>query len=85
MPLMADQPLVPFHPPQGLGINFNISPAALAGWLLAGALLFWAIYTLVAIYHWVKFSHAATVAYPAILVHLGVSAVIILYALSGLV
>jgi hypothetical protein len=82
---MSDQPLVPFHPPEGLGVSFAVSPAALTGWLFVAALLFWAIYTLVAIYHWIKFSHAASVAYPAIMLHLAVSGGIILYALSGFV
>lgn len=79
---MTDQPLVAFHPPAGLA--FTAAPGALAEWFFAGALAIWALYTAVAIYHWLKYSHAASVAYPAITAHLIISATLVLYALSGL-
>ena len=82
---MPSQPLQPFHPPTGFPMHLTISTGAIISWLLAAALLFWAVYTLVAIYHWVKFSHAAMVAYPAIATHVAVSAVILLFALSTLI
>src|SRR5438045_1259059 len=73
---MADQPLQPFAPPVGLSIH--ISAGAVGGWLFFIAFTFWSLYTLIACYHWVKYSHAAAVAYPAITLHLIVSAAIIL-------
>jgi len=80
---MPTEPLQPFAPPSGFPLHLAISTGALVGWILAAVFLFWALYTLVAIYHWIRYSHAARVAYPAIAVHLGVSFGIALYALSG--
>jgi hypothetical protein len=82
---MLGQPLQPFHPPASL-LSFlpsNISLGSIALWVLGLIFVFWAIYTLVAIYHWVKYSHASLIATPAIAVHLGVSFILIMYALSG--
>ena len=79
---MAEEPLTPFHAP--VGLNIDISAGAVGGWLFFFAFILWSLYTLVACYHWVKYSHAAAVAYPAITLHLIVSAAIVLYALSGL-
>jgi len=79
---MPTEPLSPFT---GLPFHIAISAGAVMGWALLFTLLFWAIYTLVAVYHWIKFSHAASVAYPAIVIHLMVSGSIMLFALSSLV
>lgn len=79
---MSVEPLIPFT---GLPVSISISTGALVGWILVTAFAFWALYTIIGIYHWVKFSHAAAVAYPAIIIHLAVSGVIILVALSALV
>ncbi len=46
--------------------------------------LFWLIYTLVASYHWLKYSHKSSVAIPAIITHILVSGFLALYAVSGL-
>ena len=82
---MHDQTLQAFAPPSALlsYLPTSISQGTVAGWFLLFVLVFWAIYTLVAIYHWLKYSHASLVAIPAIAVHLGVSFVLIVYALSG--
>lgn len=79
---MPDQPLTPFT---GLPFELAISGTAFMGWAILIALIFWAIYTLIAIYHWIKFSHAAAVAYPAIALHLIVSGSLALFALSSLI
>ena len=79
---MPSEPLTPFT---GLPFGLAISTGTTVGWLFLFALIFWAIYTLVAVYHWIKFSHAASVAYPAIVIHLVVSGSIMLFALSSLV
>jgi hypothetical protein len=59
------------------------------GAVVMGTLLFvfafWALYTIVAIYHWLKYSHASAVAFPAIGIHLFISFGLIVYALSGTV
>lgn len=79
---MPVEPLTPFI---GLPVSLSISNGALVGWLLVTAFSFWALYTTIGIYHWIKFSHAAAVAYPAIIAHLAVSGVIMLFALSSLI
>lgn len=83
---MVDQPLQAFHPPEGLEIFFaqlNLSAGAAIQWLLYAIFAFWAIYTLIAIYHWLKYSHASWLTFPAIAVHLGISVTLMSYALSG--
>ena len=82
---MLDQPLQPFAPPTSF-IAFlpdGISSGLLVEWVLYAVLVFWALYTLVAIYHWLKYSHASLVAFPAIAAHLFISFALIVYALSG--
>ena len=83
---MPDQPLQPFAPPAFLNqLHIAGIPAtgALVTWALYAVFAFWAIYTLVAIYHWLKYSHASWVAFPAIAAHLLVSFALMSYALSG--
>lgn len=82
---MTDQPLQPFAPPQ---IFQNLPGGAPASdtvivWLFYFALVIWIGYTLIAIYHWIKYSHAARIAVPAILLHLFVSFILVTYALTG--
>lgn len=62
---------------------FPFSVATLVVWGLYAVFAFWALYTLIAIYHWLKYSHASWLAFPAIAVHLVVSVALISYALSG--
>lgn len=83
---MPDQPLQPFAPPQGLSNLFPtdvISPALVTEWFLYAVFAFWAIYTLVAVYHWLRYSHASLIAFPAMAVHFVVSIALMSYALSG--
>lgn len=79
------QPLQPFAPPTAiLGyLPSGISQSAVTQWFLYAVFAFWAIYTLVAIYHWFKYSHASFVAFPAVAAHLFVSFALMAYALSG--
>ena len=83
--IMPNQPLQPFPPPSALFPHFSgtLPPGLVAEWVFFIVLLFWALYTLVAIYHWLKYSHASAIAVPAIIVHLGVSFILISFALSG--
>lgn len=82
---MTDQPLQPFTSPAALFSHLppGVSAGALVTWALYIVFAFWAIYTLVAIYHWLKYSHGSWIAYPAIAAHLVVSVALISYALSG--
>jgi hypothetical protein len=79
-----DAPLPALRSPFDLLGVYHISPTLVAGVLLAVVVLFWGVYTLVAIYHWVRYSHAAAIAVPAIGLHLVVSVIFILFAASGL-
>jgi hypothetical protein len=82
---MADQPLQPFSPPPSL-LSFlpdGISAGSVVQWSLYIVFIFWAIYTVVAVYHWLRYSHASFVSFPAIGVHLLISFALMAYALSG--
>jgi len=82
---MSSEPLQPFTPsplllsylPSGLSIGVIVT------WALYAVFTFWAIYTLVAIYHWLRYSHASWVALPAIALHLVISLSLMSYALGG--
>jgi hypothetical protein len=83
---MPDQPLQAFAPPMGLPFAFptTITPHTLLGWLFALVMVYWIIYTVVAIHHWLTYSHNSAVAFPAITTHLFISFLLIVYAASGL-
>lgn len=82
---MLDQPLQPFSPPTALlaYLPDGVSAGAIVEWILYIVFAFWAIYTLVAIYHWLKYSHASWIAFPSIALHLFISFALMAYALSG--
>lgn len=84
---MPDQPLQAFAPPTALFNQLNlsgiVSSTALIQWFLYVVLAFWAVYTIVATYHWLKYSHASWVAIPAVAAHLFISFLLIMYTLSG--
>lgn len=84
--IMTDQPLQPFSPPQFFSqMNFAGFPEAgtMTEWVLYAVFACWAVYTLVAIYHWLKYSHASWIAFPSIAAHLFISLALMSYALSG--
>jgi len=82
---MPDQPLQPFAPPENLlaYLPNGFSAGVAITWVLYTVFAFWAIYTFVAIYHWLKYSHASWLALPAIAAHLFVSFALMSYTLSG--
>lgn len=84
---MLDQPLQPFGPPTALFNQLNISgivsPDIVVQWFLYLVFVFWFIYTLVAVYHWLKYSHASLVAFPAIALHLFISFALMTFTLTG--
>lgn len=46
--------------------------------------IWWAIYTLVAIYHWFRYGRDSWVAVPAVVLHLAISVWIFVFATGGL-
>ncbi len=78
---MPTEPLQPFGLPGGMSIH--LSAGSVIGWALFLVFVLWAVYTLAACYHWVRYAHAPAVAFPAIITHLAVSALIMTFALSG--
>jgi len=84
---MPTEPLKPFSPPTALLQHFNlpstISIGVLVTWGLYFVFAIWVLYTLVAIYHWLRYSHASWVAFPAIGIHLFLSFALMSYTLSG--
>jgi hypothetical protein len=82
---MNTEPLHPFSPPTNLLTHLpsGLSAGVIITWVLYAVFAFWLFYTLIAIYHWLKYSHASWIAFPAIAIHLCVSIAIMSYALSG--
>lgn len=78
---MRTTSLTPFSPPSFLAYGQSSSTVLLL--LLSVVIFFWLIYTLVAIYHWMKYSHASWVSFPAIVAHFVVSFLLASYAFSG--
>lgn len=85
LPVMFGQPLQAFSPPTALlsFLSGGSSSGLLVTWVLYAVFIFWGLYTIITIYHWLRYSHASWVALPAIGVHLFVSFVLMSYALSG--
>ena len=46
--------------------------------------IFWAIYSVITTYHWLRYGHRSAVAIPALITHVVVSAFLAMYAISGL-
>lgn len=71
------------------GVPAIVSPLSLPTGIdlvsIAFTLMFivWAIYTLVSIYHWVRYGRDSWIAWPAIAAHLVVSAALMIFAVSG--
>lgn len=85
---MLDQPLRPFAPPAGLehlAILSAVPPTLILQWgfYLVGGL--WALYTLVVVYHWLRYSHSPVLMLPAIATHLYVSYRIVVFAVTGII
>jgi hypothetical protein len=47
--------------------------------------IIWAIYTVIAGYHWLRYGHRSIVAIPALIVHVVASWLIAGYAVSGVI
>ena len=81
---MPSQPLQPFAPPTAL-LKYlpggSVSIGLVTQWFLYAVFAFWAVYTLVAVYHWLKYSHDSWIAFPSIAVHLAISFMLMSYIL----
>jgi tellurite resistance protein TehA-like permease len=83
---MLDQPLQPFSPPTDFLGHFPLLHASIISattLVLYFVFAFWLVYTLVVIYHWLKYSHGSWITLPAIAIHLFISLCLISYLLSG--
>ena len=60
-----------------------LSQAFVVVWLCYLVFVFWAVYTCVAAYHWLTYSHGSLIAVPSNMLHLGVSFILIIYVLTG--
>ncbi len=73
---------------EGLAPSFTFLSAANLQTVLAIIItlvfIWWAIFTIVAIYHWVRYGRDTAVAVPAIVLHLFVSGWIFVFATGGL-
>ena len=83
--MTATKPLQPFSPPTALLSHLpGISAIAVVQFILYCVFILWAIYTLIIIYHWVKYSRAPGVAFKAIVLHLVISLGLMVYAFAAL-
>ncbi|HEX2792319.1 MAG TPA: hypothetical protein VHO23_01205 [Candidatus Paceibacterota bacterium] len=55
---------------------------SVAAWVI---FILWALYTLIAAYHWLRYGHRSPIAIPALVAHVIVSALLALYAISGFI
>jgi len=78
---MPPEPLPRLSPPSFAA--FHVNAGAGLEWLFYIVFGIWAIYTLVAAYHWLRYSHAPVTALAAIAAHIVVSLALLGYALSG--
>lgn len=84
---MSTQPLRPFAPPPDL-IQYlpnGVTPHLLVSILFYFVIIYWLVYTAVAIYHWFVYAHNPALASSAVVVHGVVSLACIGLIVSGLV
>ena len=80
---MHDQPLRPFAPPAFVSLS-SVHAGAALGWFLLVVFSLWALFTLVAVYHWIRYAHAPGAALLAVATHLIVSLALVSYVLTGI-
>lgn len=72
------------QPPVSLSLmHSTIDPRTILSVGFALIFVIWAIYTLVVIYHWVRYGHQSWAAVPAVITHLVVTACILMFMVSG--
>lgn len=83
---MPTEPLRAFSLPQFLGFFHNsvFSLKTLFVFFFVCAVIYWMIETVISIYHWWVYAHSPRVSSLAVITHLGVSGILLLFTLSGL-
>jgi hypothetical protein len=76
---MSDNPFQSVRSP----VSFSFSQPQVLGIVFILVFFVWAIYTIIIIYHWIRFGHRSTVGIPIIIAHLLISAGLFLMAFSG--
>ncbi len=61
-----------------------LTPQIVALALLVVVLLGWTFYSLIALYHWLRYSHAASITWPALIIHAVVSGLLIVFMFTEL-
>lgn len=79
---------LPSTPLQGVSNPLSFLPPATSAYDVLSIVftiifILWALYTLIAIYHWLRFARTSWIAVPAVGLHLFVSAVLMIFATSG--
>ncbi|HYE23048.1 MAG TPA: hypothetical protein VEA92_01185 [Candidatus Paceibacterota bacterium] len=79
---------LPEAPIEAIGSPLSFLPRVdnaydLVSILFTGIFLLWAIYTVISIYHWLRYGHNSWIAVPSIALHLFISAVLMIFATSG--
>ncbi|KND51737.1 MAG: hypothetical protein ABA06_00555 [Parcubacteria bacterium C7867-001] len=64
--------------------NNIINGADVIAVILAIIFIWWAVYTLIAVYHWFRFGRHSWIALPAIVAHLFVTVNLLFFITSGL-
>lgn len=62
----------------------TVSTEAVISIIITLVFIWWAIYTLVAVYHWFRYGRDSWVAVPAVVLHFAISAWIFVFATGGL-
>ena len=79
---------LPEAPLTGVTSPFEYFPRIASAYDIASIMftvifLLWAVYTVIAVYHWVRYGHQSWIAVPAIGIHLFLSLALMLFATSG--
>lgn len=77
---MPAQPVVPVP---AVPLFTNISLESVLAVVITLIFIWWAIFTLVALYHWIRYARDSWVAVPAFVLHLAVSSWIFIFAIGG--
>jgi len=71
-----------------MGVEMPFMPEITSAYDLASivftlAFILWALFTIISVYHWMRYGRNSWIAAPAIALHLFVSAALMLFATSG--
>jgi hypothetical protein len=66
-----------------IGPSLSLDPAKVLMVVVWVVVFLWALYTLIAAYHWIRYGRQSGIAIQAIVVHVVVSIALALFAVSG--